>query len=528
MEPQNTQSNGEQSEPTSHDESNVTPNPNTNSSTTPRETSPVATTEPAHAVPQQPSGAALPPDASSPATATPVPSVPVPPAPASPHAPMQGAVISPNSVNGTQQPTAVVSGGLGSTRRKRRWLLPVVVAVVLILLLGGGYLFAFYLPNTPSAVYATSLKRTGEGLDALITYSNNYSQKGYKSTSFTGTVHSTGTASFDGSLNGSADTTGNASYKVDADVMGEKMNANILGVHVDGSKTPDIYVQLTGIKKELDSFGLNSIDSLDGKWVAVDHTLINSYVNQLNQNASGLTKGSLVPTSAQINDAVGKIQSVNKQYIFTADASKAVLANEKFIGKQTKDGRETYHYTVSYNKAHLKTYVSALGDALDSSSLNAWAKSANSGKSLSQTIDFQSIQKSIDKAKTGYTLDLWVDAKTKLVHSVAFADPSQPGSVFTLTQNYTGGTTYPFSIHINGKDPATGDIENVSVDVAIDTKSDATKGEMTVDQGKDLHMTLNFTATPSKNSVQVKAPTGAEPVMNLLAEWGLSNNNSGL
>jgi hypothetical protein len=172
--------------------------------------------------------------------------------------------------------------------------------------------------------------------------------------------------------------------------------------------------------------------------------------------------------------------------------------------------------------------VSALGDALDSSSLNAWAKSANSGKSLSQTIDFQSIQKSIDKAKTGYTLDLWVDAKTKLVHSVAFADPSQPGSVFTLTQNYTGGTTYPFAIHINGKDPATGDIENVSVDVAIDTKSDATKGEMTVDQGKDLHMTLNFTATPSKNSVQVKAPTGAEPVMNLLAEWGLSNNNSGL
>lgn len=525
MEPQNNQPNGEQPEHSLPVDSNNQPE-------SPSVDTPTSSEVPAAPVPSEPQSPTAAP--SEPAIDTPAPEAsqtaapspasspaPMPLAPENPTAPALGQVVSPAAFDGVAQPGAVVSGGSGKAPRKRKWLLPVVIAVVLLLLLGGGYLFAFYLPNQPGAVYATSLTRTGEGVDAITNYSNEVSKKGYKSTSFTGTITSTGDVSFDGSLNGSADVNGNGSLNLTADVVGEKMNANIDSVHVANSKTPDIYVQLTGIKKELDGLGLNALDTLDGKWIAIDHTLINTYVAQVNKQASGLTSGSVMPTTAQVQDAVNKMQAVNKQYIFTTDATKAVLANEKFIGKETKDGRLTYHYTVSYNKTHLKSYVSALGTALDSSSLNSWVKATNSGKSLSQTIDINSLEKSVSNAKPGYSFDLWVDAKTKLVHAVSFADPNEKGAYFTISQNYTGGTTYPFAIHSYGKDTATGKMETSSVDVAIDTKTDAYKGSLTDDEGKSMHIAANFTLTPSKNTVSVKAPAGAEPVINLLAQLGL-------
>src|SRR5207248_875277 len=89
---------------------------------------------------------------------------------------------------------------------------------------------------------------------------------------------------------------------------------------------------------------------------------------------------------------------------------------------------------------------------------------------LSQVSDFDSLKSSIKNAKANYTFELWADAKTKLISKVAFTDPSNKSSVFTLSQNYSSGNQYPFSLHITGKDSG-GNPEDMTLGLSVDTKT---------------------------------------------------------
>jgi len=424
----------------------------------------------------------------------------------------------------TVQPVVGTSASIvppvSSGSSKKRWMLPLVVVIVLVLLAGGGYVFAFYLPNRPSTIYATSLKRTGEASDKLVDYANTEAQKHYKSYSLDGklTVTAEGT-NFDATVNGSSDDQANLTATLKADVMGEHLTADLRSVRVDGSTSPDLYLRATGIKSMLDSTGLSSIDGLDGKWLSIDHTLLNAYAANYNSDASKAVL--TMPTAAQSHDALVKVQAVNKQYLFTTDTAHAVMQNNKYVGKETKDGREVYHYTVGYNKAHLKSYVDALSTALDSSSLNNWAKKANDNKSLSETLDFSQLKSMVDNAKAGYTFDVWVDAKTKLLQSVQFGDIDKPGSTFTVAQNYVSGNSYPFSFSYQSKSDD-GTPASASLKLTVDTVTDKQTGVLAVDASK-TKIGLNFTVTPSTNGVQVTAPTGAESIVDLLSGLGLGN-----
>lgn len=445
--------------------------------------------------------------------------------PQTPNSPVQ-AVSEPT--DGVQSPTVqpVVSASasvvppVSSGSSKKRWMLPLVVVIVLALLAGGGYAFAFYLPNRPGAVYATSLKRTGEAADKLVDYANTEAQKHYKSYSLDGklTVAAEGT-NFDATVNGSSDAQANLTATLKADVMGEHLTADLRSVRVGDSTSPDLYLRATGIKNMLDATGLNNIDGLDGKWLSIDHTLLNAYAANYNSDAS--KAAFTMPTAAQSHDALVKVQAVNKQYLFTTDTAHAVMQNNKYVGKETKDGREVYHYTVGYNKAHLKSYVDGLSTALDSSSLNNWAKKANDSKSLSETLDFSQLKSMVDSAKAGYTFDVWIDAKTKLMQSVQFGDIDKPGSTFTVAQNYVSGNSYPFSFSYQSKSDD-GTPASASLKLTVDTATDKQTGVLAVDADK-TKIGLNFTVTPSTSGVQVTAPTGAESVVDLLSSLRIGN-----
>lgn len=408
-------------------------------------------------------------------------------------------------------------------RSKRRWVLPAVIAGVFAVLLATGYVFGMYLPNRPSALYAKSLERSGQAIDALVNYTDDYAKKNYKAYNIDGSMHFTSSSgSMDATVKGDFDKDYNGSVAVKVNVMGEKIAADIRSVDVDGSASPDVYVRLSGIKPILDEFGASSMSGLDGQWISFDHTILDTYAASLAETEV-MTNATAAPTDAQIHDAVLKVQQVNKQYIFTADSSKAVFKQSKYVGKESKDDRSVYHYKVGYDKVHLQAYVSALGVALDNSKLNDWVKSANDGKKVSEVMDFKDLESSVKDAKTDYTFDVWVDAETKLVHQIQFADPSDSHGTFTLAQNYTGGDDYPFAMTMSSM--VDGTSENASMKFNINKKTDVGSGELSVKSGS-TNGTFTFTVKPSNDSVKVTAPSGATSVMSLLSQLGLGSTTS--
>jgi len=429
-------------------------------------------------------------------------------------------------VGGANQSPTQVGSPHAPHGGKRQMIMAAIIAVVVVGL-AAAYAFFVYMPNRPSEMYAKSLTNTGDALDALVSYSNSVASKNYKSYNVSSTLHDDSTESFDATLSGAVDTQGDSKLVASADVLGAKMNANIESVHVAGSTTPDVYVQLNGIKPTLNTLGLSNFDSLDGEWIGIDHTLINSYAAQLNQNASAATKGSVLPTAAELHDAETQVQTVNKEYLFTNDPSKAVLANQKFINSAVENGLPSYHYVVGYNKTHLEAYVTALGTALDSSTLNTWAKEAYNGESLSQVLNIASLQKSVKNASGNETFDVWVDTKTRLIDSVQFADPSDKTSIFTVSQGYTGGSSYPFSMSFDSNDGASSDSVKTAIDLTLNKVTNAYTGTLSTDEGS-TNVVFDFTLTPSSSTVKVSAPSNAEPVANVLGALELGADSSSL
>jgi len=403
---------------------------------------------------------------------------------------------------------------------KKKWLLAAVIMVVL-LVLAGGYTFAVYLPNRPSAVYSTGLARTGKAVDTLLDYSSKQVQKHYKSYRFTGSLGLKSSAvSGDGKLSGSFNNDGSGTGQLSADILGQKLLVNIRSVRQPHVDTPDLYIQLSGIKSVLSQYGLSG---LDGQWVSVDHTLLDTVASSYTDQSSE-QGGTSFPTSSQIEDAARKVQAVNKQYLFTTDSSKAVLRQEKYIGAEQKDGRKTYHYTVGYDKTHLQAYIGAVKTALDSSSLNDWSKKANDGRSLSKIIDWDSLTDSVAQAKSDVTLDLWIDRGTKLVHTLQFKQSD--GTVIVLTQHYTGGAEYPFTLSASGPDGDTGEQAKVTVGFTVDSDSGKVSGSFKLNEASTA-VSLNFGVTPTDKKVEVTAPTGAQPITDLLSSLGLGDDLGG-
>jgi len=459
----------------------------------------------------------MPDDTPTPSSPTDQPTAPMPPTP-EPSAHSQPAPMRP-----------VVTG---SGRRKlKKPLLIVGGAVVAAVLVGGGLVFGLYLPNTPENVYSAGLENTGKAFDQLVDYSKTLDNAHYKGAAFDGTMkYKSGQGSFDFDMNGSGDNDGNLTANMDLDLMGNKGSASIRSVHVQGNTSPDLYFQVNGIKSYLDGSGMGALDSLDGQWISIDHTLIDTYASQLGSMSPVDINATTPPTFAQIQDAETKVQAVNKQYLFTTNASTAVLANEKYLG-QTKDGSRTLnHYQVGYNRDHFEAYAKALAAALNSSSLNDWSKKANKGKNLSDVLDFTSMENDIKSAKADYTFGVWVDTGTKLVSKVTFTNPEDTPETFTFAQSYTGGDDYPFSIAFNGKDDS-GNPEQFTMQFSVNTKTNKVSAGIDVTSKDDTGtstVNVSVSATPSMNAVKVTPPTGAKSVSEILNELGLGGLVSGL
>jgi hypothetical protein len=432
-------------------------------------------------------------------------------------------IVSPSFTDASQVPdhndaTRISSGSAG--RRKKLWL--VATAIFVALLLGGGYVFGMYLPNRPSQIYNTSLANTGKAVDKLVSYATTQTAAHYKAASFDGTWKlKSSSVSADGTLRGAFNSDGNGTLAAKADVSGQNLTVNLRSIKASGNTSSDVYVQVGGVKSLLENYGLGSLDS---QWVSIDHTLVDTYASSLQQNSGSLNSlaGSKIPTSEQIDDAISKLQTVNKQYIFSTDSSKAVLTHPKFVARETKNGRSVDQYKVGYDKAHLQSYVAAVKTALDSSKLNDWAKQANN-KSISESMDLSGLQNSIENAKADYTFDIRVDVKTKLISSISFTDPKDSSSKFSIGQNYTGGSTYPLVFAVSSKD------SQGTLNLTVDTRTNKYVLDLTGTSTtkNSTSFAAHFSITPSNQTVNVSTPPNAQSINTIFSKLGLGSASAG-
>lgn len=405
-------------------------------------------------------------------------------------------------------------------KRKKGWLWA-LIAVLVIIILATLWFFLMYLPNRPSAVYNSSLTNTGKAVDMLIDYSKTAQPENFKNSTVTGSATVNGkNYKFTGGLNGSynLDGSSNTTLNVDSETEGNT-NSHLkatfdLRTLKDASQTyPDIYLRATGISSLLDQVGASQFDSYDGKWIEISHSFVSKYAAEATGQAESDQKQ---PTKDQIYDAVDKVQAVNKEYFFTPNSSKAVLVQKQYIGPETKYGRDTYHYLMGYNKDNLASYVKAVGQALDSSSLNDfWQK--NYQKSISSQVDIDNAVKQINKLDGSYTFDMWADRDTKLIEAVQFKDKQHPDNSVTIAQTYSGGHVYPFRVDVVGNQD--GDKGSFTLELTLD--GDKHQTDVSFDYNDDNHGNktsaqgdLKFTS--SNNSTKVDRPSGSTPIEKLL------------
>jgi hypothetical protein len=426
-------------------------------------------------------------------------------------------------VNGVSQlapgDTVAVQPGKKPRAKGKRTLF-IVAVVALILILGGGYVFAVVVPNQPSSVYNTALDHTARAYDKLVTYTGGVGDAKYKSGKLDGGFKLTsGSVSGDGTFTGQSDDK-NSTATINVDIAGEKIGVNTRSITASGQTTPDLYFQVNGIKTILNGYGLTQLASLDGQWVSVDHTLLETAA----ASAANDTKPTdlKAPTAAQIQSGLTTIGQVDRQYLFKADAGHAVLTNKKYLGKSTRDGRQVYGYQVGYNKPHLKAYIKALQTGLGESSLDTWAKQV-SGKSIKDA-DLNSFLAQIDKADASYTFTMYVDAKTKLISTLHFKD-TKSNDYFEIGQGYTGGSVYPFSFKfVSTSDPANAGTFNLDAKLDSATNKISTDAKLDIKQGgSPISFSANANLSFSNDSLKVVAPTGAKSVMDVYQSLGLND-----
>lgn len=190
------------------------------------------------------------------------------------------------------------------------------------------------------------------------------------------------------------------------------------------------------------------------------------------------------------------------------------------MGKQTLSGRTAYYYKVGYDKAHFEAYIAALKDALDKSKLNDWSKAAND-KDLSKVVDIDGLDKEVKKADANYRFDLWVDAKTRLIAKLQFTKPNDSASIFSISQQYSGGDQYPFTFTFDTKD-TDGNPTSGTVAINVNSKTDVMDFDLSAqaesaDSG-GVELTAKFKVTPNNKPVNITAPSGATPVMEVIQD----------
>ena len=487
--------------------------------------------------PQEPSAPINPTPVPEPTTPPPpviTPNTPVtpPPTPApapDPQIPASGPQVFGPAAPSVSEPSSPSLGGAFTSQvstpppaPKSKKKLFIMSGAGLVILVGAvlAYYFGYYM--NPAVIWNQSLSNTNKGYSKLVDYANKQSTVTYKGAKVSGSVTvKSGSTSYSGSVSGQSDgnnSTGSIKFGLGV------ANLDLEGrtIKPTSQKSPDIYFQLSGFKSLVanSDFGIDpaQLGSLDGQWVKVDHTLIDSIEAKVAPDAKTSTKSTL--TRPQVIDAAKRFGDVNAQYVFTTKKSKAITTIVKNYGFETVDGHKTYHYKVGFVKANVKAYITAIRDSFQQSQLGAWA-TKQTGQSASDIMGYTDLEKSADNIKNTDTIDVWANAGNRLIYKVRISEQANPATNFAeIGLNYTNGHSYPLFLNFqNGKGA---NAATVKVTTTIDTQLNSVAATMTVN-ASDVSADAKLSAQPTNDEVTVSAPAGAISLQDALNKLGLGD-----
>jgi hypothetical protein len=441
-----------------------------------------------------------------PASTVPEPVPPVTPSPVTP-----GGFSAPTSL----PPKVFIS----PNQRSKKWL---VSSIILILLIAGAayYYFGYYM--SPGTIWKQSLSNTGNGYTKLVSDLNKESVTHYLGSKASGNLKiNIGNASYSGTLSEQSNglsTTSNLSVGLGVTTLG----LNAVTIKVPGSTTPDVYLKFSGFKTlglgtELD-IPEQKLDTLDGQWIEISHTVLNGLKTDVTPKASSssnpLTRQAIITTANQVG-------SVNNQYIWTTNSSKSVTKVIKNYGFATVGGIKTYHYKVGFVKQNVKAYLVALGTALNSSPVGKWSNK-EFGHPVDSTLNFSSLEADTSSINSKDTVDIWVNTNTRLIYQVRISDPTNAATNYVdIGLNYTKGNTYPFFIDdITGSPASSKSSLSFVSSFNTDTNSIDTNIAYT---SSGVNFSGNINYQPSNLALNLTAPSGAISLQTALGNLGLGS-----
>ncbi len=400
----------------------------------------------------------------------------------------------------------------------KRMKLGLLIAGIVVLLGGGAAAFYFGYYMNPSVVWSQSLGNMNQGYNQLVSYINNYNSAHYQGYSLRGSfqLHEGGN-SYDGSLQ-SAGNNKNATISAKVDLGVTKLDLEMREVAVSGSREPDIYLQLNGIKS-LDSALGNTLSpqltSLDGQWIIIDHNLLNDLESTIIQQQSQSQAAGL--TMADINSLLKSIGQINQKYLFTTNSSTAVTKVIKSYGQVSINGHSADHYLVGLIPAHLQAYISDMCTTISQSN----AARVTVGGAAANPSSCKQLATSAGQSNST-TFDVWADVNTRLIYQVQFKGaPNTASNLVDVGLNYKGGNSYPF--FISGQDGNGPDATHYSGGITLnsDTHSLALSFDSSGGGNNATSFTSSFNVAPTDQTVSVQAPSGAEPIITVLNNLGL-------
>ncbi len=445
----------------------------------------------------------VPADSTVPPTVTPTQPMPSTPEPVVPTPSTAPGVVGPaaSSVPASKPPL-----GGGKKLFGKIGVIPAAVIAAFVLIGGtSAAYFGFVLPNQPDNIWKTALSNTAKGYDKLVEYADD--QKDVKGGKVKGTFKfESRDVVVDGNIDGAYDDK-SSNVKLDAGAAGTRVNFTILTNIPAGATTPDIYLKADGLAAvgELlgggDPAAAQYFSELDGKFYFIDHTLIDQFAKSAQQSNSDFPQ--LTPEDVKaIGETVGK---VNRDYLFTTDESNAVFKVKTAVGKETFEGRETYHFKVGYDKENLKEYMAKLKEALKQTKI----------KDLITDESFDQAIKDIDKLDGNGEADVWVDMKTKLIRTVRFTD-TKDNTTLDIGLLHDGGDDFPFYLTVKEAD------NDFTIKLSLNAKTNVATIDVNgafKDASENSKFTAKLTFEPSNDAVEFKKPEGAESMSDLLAPF---------
>ena len=316
----------------------------------------------------------------------------------------------------------------GNTRATKKTIIMSLLGVAVLLMASAGYVFGFYLPNTPENVWSTAMVRTGEQADIMIDKladPESLAKLAKNEIMLTAENRSDGeqvaidaTMRYD-ELN--SDNVIVVKQSKDGKPSAEDVTLKVKTQGVEDALYPNMYLNLAGMQVlGFDTFA-PGIGEFDGKWIAIEQDFYDMMSESF--GADEETEEAVKEIDqVMVADLASDINDVLKKRLFTDDVEMSALTVQEFVGTEESEGIEANHYKVAVNESNATALCNEIIEAVyanekfiatfDMTKEETEEAKKSAKENCDSTDEDESHPYYVD------SFDVWIDKKHKIFHKV--------------------------------------------------------------------------------------------------------------